>query len=263
MFAGSLQGSTQTLPLAVYGQFSSGKLDLALAIAGLLVAVAVGLFAGARVLIRVRDKDNGEPWAPSSRSGIRHRLRRLDLDAKSRRGASRRWRWSDRRELESRRCSALSPASFTRTKARCAWADRTLLDTGEGLDLPPQERRVGVVFQDGALFPHLSVAIQCRLRPAGPGDWKAGRRRARDRETLERFGIAHLASAQPDRLSGGERQRVSLARVVVTDPEVLLLDEPMSALDVADEGRGARRNSAPVCGSSGSRRSWCPTISGT
>jgi molybdate transport system permease protein len=69
MFAGSLQGATQTLPLAVYGQFSSGNLDLALALAALLLAVAIGLFAGARVLIRVRDKDNGEPWTPSSRSG--------------------------------------------------------------------------------------------------------------------------------------------------------------------------------------------------
>jgi molybdate transport system permease protein len=68
MFAGSLPGATQTLPLAVYGQFSSGSLDSALAIAALLVAVSIGLFAGARVLLRVRDKDNGEPWAPSSSS---------------------------------------------------------------------------------------------------------------------------------------------------------------------------------------------------
>lgn len=68
MFAGSLQGATQTLPLAVYGQFSSGSLDSALAIAALLVAVSIGLFAGARVLLKVRDKDNGEPWAPSSSS---------------------------------------------------------------------------------------------------------------------------------------------------------------------------------------------------
>ena len=69
MFAGSLQGSTQTLPLAVYSQFSTGSVDTALAIAALLVAVSVGLFAGGRVLLRARTGDNGVPWLLRSRSG--------------------------------------------------------------------------------------------------------------------------------------------------------------------------------------------------
>jgi len=68
MFAGSLQGSTQTLPLAVYGQFSSGNVDTALAIAALLVAVSVGLFAGGRVLLRARAGDNEALWAIPSGS---------------------------------------------------------------------------------------------------------------------------------------------------------------------------------------------------
>jgi ABC-type sulfate/molybdate transport systems ATPase subunit len=84
--------------------------------------------------------------------------------------------------------------------------------------LPPEQRRVGLVFQDYALFPHMSV--RGNVAYAGPvGD------------LLERFHIAHLADARPAELSGGERQRVALARALARDPDVLLLDEPLAALD--------------------------------
>jgi molybdate transport system ATP-binding protein len=86
--------------------------------------------------------------------------------------------------------------------------------------LPPERRRVGLVFQDYALFPHLSVRKNVEY----------ARRHAAD-EYLERFGIAHLADARPGSLSGGERQRVALARALARDPAILLLDEPLAALD--------------------------------
>ena len=84
----------------------------------------------------------------------------------------------------------------------------------------PEQRRVGLVFQEYALFPHLSV----RQNVAFGG-------KERVNELLERFRISHLAAVRPRELSGGERQRVALARAIARDPGVLLLDEPLAALD--------------------------------
>lgn len=93
--------------------------------------------------------------------------------------------------------------------------------------VPPRARRCGLVFQDSTLFPHLDVTRNV-LYGARAADGEARERLAR---LLERFRISHLAGRYPLELSGGEAQRVALARALMTDPDVLLLDEPFSSLD--------------------------------
>ena len=110
---------------------------------------------------------------------------------------------------------------------REAWFDRHT-------NLPPERRSVGLVFQDYALFPHLTV--EENVTYGGTNGARA---------LLESFAIAHLARERPERLSGGERQRVALARAVARGPRVLLLDEPLAALD-ADTRRRVRSQLASL-----------------
>jgi molybdate transport system ATP-binding protein len=111
---------------------------------------------------------------------------------------------------------------------RVTVGERVLFDAARGIDVPPQRRRIGYVFQGYALFPHLTVADN-----VGFGLRQAPRavRRERVARVLARLGLGALARRYPRELSGGERQRVALGRALAIEPELLLLDEPLSALD--------------------------------
>ena len=117
----------------------------------------------------------------------------------------------------------LRPAS-----CRLALSGVTLADTDAGIWLPPERRRIGLVFQDAMLFPHLNVAANLRygLRRSPPGAIGFA-------AVVDLLGLAPLLARRPHTLSGGERQRVAIGRALLAQPRLLLLDEPLASLDTA------------------------------
>ncbi|MDK9719554.1 MAG: molybdenum ABC transporter ATP-binding protein [Rhodospirillales bacterium] len=105
---------------------------------------------------------------------------------------------------------------------------RVLFDSKPGVDLPPEARRLGYVFQEGRLFPHLSVAANLRF---GRNRIPKAERSVGFDDVVEVLGIGHLLDRRPAGLSGGEKQRVAIGRALLACPRILLMDEPLAALD--------------------------------
>ena len=111
---------------------------------------------------------------------------------------------------------------------RMSLAGVVLFDSGLGINVPPQERRIGYVFQDGRLFPHLSVLGNLKFGARFAGEPVTV---AQEKRIIDMLGLGPLLSRRPATLSGGEQQRVAIGRALLSAPQLLIMDEPLAALD--------------------------------
>lgn len=248
MLAGNIPCRTQTMPLAIFSAASGGDMDAALLWVILIVALSLAIIRLLNWKISVRSNVVAasvvaQPdalavtWHPSA-TACKAPDAMLLMDVEKHLAAF---------VLHVRLSTAqgalgllgVSGAGKSMTlrmiagivapdRGRILLQDRVLFDSVNRINLPAAERRIGVVFQDYALFPHMTVAENVGF---GLSHLPRHERKQRVQQHLQRMHIADLAECYPGAISGGQRQRVAIARCMAIEPEALLFDEPFAALD--------------------------------
>ena len=170
-------------------------------------------------------------WDIRLRKQLRHGASRFDLDVNISSSASRVVLYGPSGSGKTQTLRLIAGITAP-DGGRVAVAGRVLFDDAAGVSLSPQQRRLAYVFQDYALFPHLSVRQNIGF--ATRRGWRNPSRVPRDArvdEWIERFHLQAVAGHLPHQISGGQRQRTALARALINEPTALLLDEPFAALD--------------------------------
>ncbi|MFD9373967.1 ABC transporter permease [Streptomyces sp. NPDC059999] len=248
-FAGNLPGATQTLPLQVYLLLQDSP-EAATSVSLLLLAIAMGVLIALRgrwTGTPVARKDTETPAAPED-SPAAH------VPPASPAAAQDDGRWALHAEVTgfNRLTLDAEPGTTIAVVGENGAGKTTLLRALLGLTpraharltlggadvtaLPAHKRHVAWVPQDGALFPHLTALSNTAYGLRAHGTSRA-RARTEARQWLDRLGVGHLAHRKPAQLSGGQAQRVALARALATRPRLLLLDEPLAALDQTTRAR--------------------------
>ncbi len=251
MLAGNIPGRTQTLPLAIYSAVENGALPQAWRLTAVVLLLNGGCLALVELLNRSRSATPAQRW--SAASNVEEEMwvpaepmcepqpcaiAQLHVAIQLQRGSFQLGlNWSS----EAARLAVLGPSGAGKSLllrciaglerpqgCRIQLGQRLLCDTDRGIWVAPQHRRIAMVFQQHALFPHLSVAANVAF---GLDQLNREQRRVRVVRLLAAVGLQDQANLFPDQLSGGQCQRVALARALAVQPELLLLDEPLSSQD--------------------------------
>jgi molybdate ABC transporter permease protein len=269
MLAGNIPGRTQTMPIAIFSAAEGGDMNAALLWVVLIVLVSLAIIRLLNVEKKTRVIARAEPdlsraefpaqW-PTVVEQVRENASVAKLNADLERTLE---NFTLRIALDARSGAVglLGPSGSGKSmtlrmiagvsrpdRGRIVLNGRVLFDSATGCDIPAARRRIGVVFQDYALFPHLTVAENVGF---GLARMPKDEGRARVFKQLESMGIPELAYRYPRQISGGQRQRVAIARCMVMEPDALLLDEPFAALDPHLRRRTEEQLRATLTGFSG------------